>query len=130
MDLANPTPSLGWSHQERDSLVARGPCDLGMALALLHHLAITNNTPLSHIASFFARTCRRLVVEWVPKSDPQVQRLLRGREDIFDGYHMDGFCGAFAPWFETIEQQAVGADGRVLFLMQAKENTDTWADAC
>ena len=40
MDLTNPSPSLGWAHGERDSLASRGPADMIMALALIHHLAI------------------------------------------------------------------------------------------
>ncbi len=122
IDLTNPTPALGWMHAERDSLAARGPCDVGLALALVHHLAISNNTPLGWIAELFHRTCRHLIIEWVPKGDPQVQRLLRSREDIFTEYHLDGFEAAFAPCFETVERQAVGEDGRVLFLMRAREH--------
>ena len=91
---------------------------MGMALALVHHLAISNNTPLSHVARFFRQTCKELIIEWVPKGDPQVQRLLRSRQDIFDEYHLHGFKAAFAPWFETLESQAVGSDGRLLFRMK------------
>jgi hypothetical protein len=39
IDLTNPSPDLGWAHQERASLQSRGPADLLMALALIHHLA-------------------------------------------------------------------------------------------
>ncbi len=46
MDLTNPSPALGWALEERRSLVQRGPADLIMALALVHHLAIGNNVPL------------------------------------------------------------------------------------
>ena len=125
IDLTNPTPALGWLHAERASLADRGACDVGLALALIHHLAISNNTPLGWIAELFHRTCRRLIVEWVPKRDPQVQRLLRSREDIFTDYHREGFEAAFAPWFETLEHQEVGEDGRVLFLMQGRVSPPT-----
>ena len=46
LDLANPSPAQGWAHGERTSLAARGPADVVLALALLHHLAIGNNVPL------------------------------------------------------------------------------------
>lgn len=121
VDLTNPTPALGWRHTERESLAARGPCDLGLALALVHHLAISNNTPLGWIAEFFHDTCRELVIEWVPKGDPQVQRLLRSREDIFEDYRREGFEAAFANRFETIDRRQVGEDGRALYLMRARE---------
>jgi len=86
LDLTNPSPSIGWANQERDSFNQRGPVDLVLALALLHHLAISNNLPLPSIADYFASIAKWAVVEFVPKSDSQVQRLLSTRKDIFDTY--------------------------------------------
>jgi hypothetical protein len=120
MDLANPSPSLGWAHRERDSLADRGPADLAMALALVHHLAISNNVPLTSIAEFLRRISKALIIEFVPKQDPQVQRLLKSREDIFDNYDQTRFEQAFAPHFELRECQTVGHDGRALYLMQSR----------
>ncbi len=120
MDLTNPSPSLGWAHGERDSLASRGPADTIMALALIHHLAISNNVPLPAIADFFRRLGRALIIEFVPKQDPQVERLLENRDDIFDGYHREGFEQAFARHFHLRESKPVGADGRVLYLMDAR----------
>ena len=54
MDLTNPSPDLGWHNAERESMQARGPVDLVMALALIHHLAISNNVPLVDVADYFA----------------------------------------------------------------------------
>ncbi len=84
MDLTNPTPAIGWENRERKSLLERGPADAAFALALLHHLAISNNLPFPKIAEFLSHVCRWLVIEFVPKTDSQVQRLLATREDIFD----------------------------------------------
>jgi hypothetical protein len=120
MDLTNPSPSLGWAHEERDSLANRGPADKVMALALIHHLAISNNVPLPTIADFFRTLGRALIVEFVPKQDPQVQRLLENREDIFDDYHQSTFEQAFGRHFHLRESAPIGADGRVLYLMQAR----------
>ncbi len=122
IDLTNPTPAIGWSHAERPSLAQRGPCDIGMALALVHHLAIANNTPLDRIASYFAETCKQLIIEWVPKSDPQVKRLLSGRKDIFDQYTIEGFEAAMQTQFDIVEQFNVEEPGgRVIYLMSRKK---------
>lgn len=120
MDLTNPSPALGWAHHERDSVASRGPADAAMALALMHHLAISNNVPLPAIADFFRRLARFLIIEFVPKQDPQVQRLLQNRDDIFDDYNQTAFEKAFKQHFELRESHPVGSHGRQLYLLQAR----------
>jgi len=119
LDLTNPSPALGWAHRERSSLVERGPADVVMALALIHHLAISNNVPLEHIAEFFASLGRAAIVEFVPKSDSQVQRLLRSRADIFPRYTRQGFERAFRRHFRIDECQRAGDAERWLYRMTA-----------
>ncbi len=121
MDLTNPSPGLGWGHQERRSLLERGPADVAMALALVHHLAIGNNVPLPRIADLFARAGRRLVVEFVPREDPMVGRLLAARRDIFTDYTLDAFRTAFDPLFVTLDESPVEDSLRTLFLMERRQ---------
>ncbi|HEU4929586.1 MAG TPA: class I SAM-dependent methyltransferase [Candidatus Krumholzibacteria bacterium] len=121
MDLTNPSPALGWDHEERASLAGRGPADLVLALALIHHLSISNNVPLDRVARFFARVGRALVIEFVPKTDSQVQRLLATRADVFPDYTRAGFEAAFAPYFEAVEQRPVEDSERILYLMRRRD---------
>ncbi len=116
MDLTNPSPDLGWNFEERMSLRSRGPADLVMALALIHHLVISNNVPLDQVAEFFHGLCRSLIVEFVPKSDSQVQRLLATREDIFPGYTQEGFERAFAGCFDLKKRTPLRDTERTLYL--------------
>ena len=118
MDLTNPSPSLGWAHDERDSLLGRGPAGAVLALALIHHLAISNNVPLDRLAAFFAAAGEHLIIEFVPKSDSQVQRLLATRVDGFPAYHREGFEAALAGFFETVEKQPIQGTERMLYLMR------------
>ncbi|HEX5132979.1 MAG TPA: SAM-dependent methyltransferase, partial [Candidatus Krumholzibacteria bacterium] len=83
-----------------------------------HHLAISNNVPLDRVARFFARAGRNLVVEFVPKSDSQVKRLLATREDVFPDYTREGFLRAFANYFELVETRPVEDSERTLHLMR------------
>ena len=117
LDLANPSPAQGWAHTERLSLEQRGPADVIMALALVHHLAIGRNLPLDRIAGFLSRLGRALIIEFVPKADAQVQRLLRNREDIFPGYTVEGFEEAFRRHFRIENMQPVADSGRTVYLM-------------
>jgi hypothetical protein len=119
LDLTNPSPALGWAHRERLSLEERGPADVLLALAVVHHLAIGHNLPLERIARFLARIGRNLIVEFVPKSDSQVQRLLRDRADIFPAYTREGFESAFRNRFRIERTAAVAESERTLYLMSA-----------
>ncbi len=121
LDLTNPSPGLGWAHQERDSFLGRGPVDCAMALALIHHLCIGNNVPLEQVATFFASLCRYLIVEFVPKEDSMVQRMLSVREDVFSHYGIEQFRAAFSTCFTVMAESAVEESHRTLFLM--KNNT-------
>ena len=119
LDLTNPSPSIGWQNQERLSLLERGPVDLVLALALIHHLAISNNVPLGQLAEFFRAVTHWLVIEFVPKSDSQVQRLLATRLDIFPNYTEDGFLEAFSPCFTLRESVRIKDSDRSLYLFEA-----------
>ncbi len=121
VDLTNPSPALGWDNSERLSLRERGPVDLVLALALVHHFAIGNNVPLPRIAEFLWSFGRALIVEFVPKSDSQVQRLLESREDIFPSYTDQGFEAAFAGFFNMIHRVQIKGTERILYLFERSE---------
>jgi ribosomal protein L11 methylase PrmA len=120
-DLTNPSPALGWAGQERLSLLERGPAGAILALALVHHLAIANNVPLSDVAEFLHRAGHWLVIEFVPKEDVQVVRLLRSREDIFDSYDQAGFEAAFQTCFTIVRCEPIPNSERILYLMKRRE---------
>ena len=123
LDLTNPSPSIGWKNQERMSLIERGPVDTIMALALIHHLAISNNVPLDKIADFFNKICSSaLIVEFIPKNDSQVQRLLSTREDVFPDYTEQMFESKFEIYFEIKKTVKIKNSDRILYLMKKKVN--------
>ncbi len=119
-DLASPSPAIGWANEERLTLEQRGPADMGLALALVHHLAIGNNVPFPAIAAYFSRLARQLIVEFVPKDDAMVQGMLAGRRDIFDTYTGAHFEEAFAAHFRVEQRATLAPSNRVLYLMTAR----------
>lgn len=118
LDLANPSPALGWAHQERISLKERGPADVIFALALIHHLSISNNVPFTKIADFFSKNCSWLIIEFIPKSDPQIQKMLATREDIFAEYQKDYFEKEFSKFFTIIRSYPIKNSKRIMYLMR------------
>ena len=117
-DLADPSPAIGWDGRERLSLFDRAEGATLLALALVHHLAIGRNVPLPMLSATLARLGDALVLEWVPKEDPMVQRLLASREDIFPDYTEAGFRAAFEPAWTTVDRLPVAGTPRVLFVLR------------
>lgn len=122
LDLTNPSPALGWANAERMALPERlpGKKRLILSLALIHHLAISNNLPLEKVAEYCASLGDYLVMEFVPKSDSKVQILFTSREDIFPNYTIVGFEAAFAPFFTIQTKQKIRTSERVLYLMKKR----------
>lgn len=118
MDLINPSPGLGWMNEERESLIQRGPSDVVLALALVHHLAISNNLPFTYIANFFSRICKWLIVEFVPKNDNQIKLMLTNRKDIFPFYNQMSFEEEFSKFFSIRKRINIKSSRRVLYLMR------------
>jgi hypothetical protein len=102
------------------SLAERGPADTVMALALIHHLAISNNTPLPDIARFLSRLGNSLIIEFVPKGDSNARRLLSTREDIFPDYAEGPFEAAFGGYFAIERRSPVPGTERTLYLMRKR----------
>ncbi len=120
LDLTNPSPGIGWENDERTSILERGPADTALALALVHHLAISNNLPLRNIARFFNRICNSLIIEFVPKSDAQVQRLLSTREDVFPNYTQQDFEHELGRHFTIRKSARITDSTRTLYLMTGR----------
>lgn len=121
LDLINPSPSIGWENQERMSILERSPEETVFALALIHHLAISNNLPFNKIASFLKCICTSLIIEFVPKSDSQVRRLLSNREDIFPDYTQYVFESKFGQYFEIQNSVKIRYSDRILYLMKRRQ---------
>jgi hypothetical protein len=122
MDLTNPSPGTGWMNQERMSFVERGPVDLVLALGLIQHLAITNNVPFMQVADFLSRMGKWLIIEFAPKQDLQVQRLLAPHEDSFEQYTRAQFEKALGEYFWMQEAREIKDSDRILYLLENLQN--------
>jgi hypothetical protein len=99
-------------------MIKRGSADMLLALALVHHLAITNNVPLEQIAHFLADLGPWLVIEYIPKDDPQIQKLLSSREDIFEDYSQERFEESFGAYYQIDDFVLIKDTNRTLYLMK------------
>ncbi len=118
LDGANPSPSQGWNEQERQGLAGRATADAVIALAFVHHLAIGRNIPLPDLAAWLTSLAPQGVVEFVPKQDPMVQRLLALRDDIFPDYTLEHFQYCLSQRAQIVETRPLTRVGRTLIRFQ------------
>ena len=121
IDLANPSPGIGWAEIERSSLSQRGPVDLVLALALIHHLAITNNVPFPMIMEYFGSLGRHILIEFIGPEDAQVEKLAANRFDNLDWYNETEFRKSLDRRFRIIREERISDSHRILFLLQTKQ---------
>ncbi len=120
LDLTNPSPDIGWANKERNSWKNRGPADVLMALALIHHLAISNNIPFNKIAQYFNCLSKNLIIEFIPKEDSNVKKLLSTRKDIFSQYNQENFEKSFSQYFKIKKRKKIPKSKRIIYLMTKK----------
>lgn len=124
LDASNPPPNQGWTQTERRGLNERATGEAVIALALLHHLAITKNIPMTYIVDWLTSLAPNGVIEFAPKSDPMVQELLGHREDIFDDYSEDALLSRLRLHGEIIEIEKITDGGRKLIWYQSNGRAD------
>ncbi len=120
LDLTNPSPAIGWNNTERMAIKSRPLPDTVLALALIHHLAISNNLPFTNIAAFLKDLGKNLIIEFVPKSDSQVKKLFSSRKDVFPGYDVDNFARKFEEFYTIISMNKVPGSERIIFRMERR----------
>jgi len=120
-DITTPTPAIGWGLKERACVFDRVKCDLGMALALVHHLAIGNNVSLEKVFSLLSEIAPKWIIEFVDKKDSQVQRLLCNRPDIFSFYTEEYFEKAALERFDIIDKKTIEGTHRTMYLASERK---------
>jgi len=114
LDAANPSPAQGWAEAERKGLGERGRADALLALAFVHHLAIGRNVPLAMVVDWLVGMAPVGIVEFPPKSDPMVRRLLAARPDIFADYDEAAFLAAVGVRARLVRTRHLSPGGRLL----------------
>lgn len=120
IDIANPSSDIGWNNKERENFLERGSFDLVLALALIHHLALSNNIPLSFISEVLSKLGKFIIVEFIPKEDSQTQKLLSSRNDVFSQYSLSNFRHIFKEDFFLLEEIQIRNSLRTIFLLERK----------
>ena len=125
MNLADPSPNLGWRGLERRGLVERGRPDLVLCLALVHHIAISAGVPVGEWVEWLAGLGATLVIEFPTREDPMVRRLLAGRRPGANpDYELGHFEASLERAFVVDRRERLGSGTRVLFLARPRASTN------
>jgi predicted RNA methylase len=125
VDISRPTPAIGWRNQENPSFLERasGAFDVVFLLAVIHHLMVTDGVPLPSILEMASGLTRGIVVaEFVGPNDPMFRRILRGRENLYEGLNTRTFEACCRPYFDIVRSIRVGESDRWLYLLEKKSN--------
>ena len=121
MNLADPSPGLGWRGLERRSMPDRGKPDLVLALALIHHVAISANVPVKEFVDWLASLGSELVIEFPTLEDPMVKKLLAPKRDgLHPDYELSFFERCLGDAFVIERSERLESGTRVLYHARPK----------
>ena len=114
VDLANPSPAMGWRGRERKRLEERGRPDLVLCLGLIHHLVIGHNIPLSEVIDWLASLGGEVIIEFPSKQDGMVKALLRNKHDQYSDYSQTHLERSLNSHFDILDRVTLPSGERVL----------------
>jgi SAM-dependent methyltransferase len=136
LNLAHPSPALGWRNGECPSFLDRatglrrdgaassppaGAFEGVLMLALIHHLLVTERIPLEEILRLaYDVTNSLLVIEFVDPKDEMFRRLTRGREHLHAALDVKMFEQACMPYFEIVRSLALPGTQRRMYCLKRK----------
>ena len=114
-DVLYPAPQCGWRGLEFQSAPKRFRSQMALALALVHHLAITQIQTFDRIVLMLSEYAEKwLITEYVPLEDPRSQELLLTNRRDMSWYSLDAFVQSLKKEFPKVTTFPSSPSGRVL----------------
>lgn len=121
VNLANPSPAIGFRNQERTRFLDRISAECVLALAVIHHLHVSANLPIANIRDLLADLAEPyLVLEFVPTDDVMFRKLMQFRVDLYRDFTLENCLRSFGERFEILQQTPVADSPRTLLFMRKK----------
>ena len=114
-DASNPSSNLGWAQNERKGFSERVNFLGLIALAFEHHLAIAKNIPLDQTINWLTNIAPQGLIEFVPKNDETIKRMLMLKGDIFKDYNEENFKNILLKNASIVSETTVSDSGRKIF---------------
>jgi hypothetical protein len=121
-DLLAPTAPSGWANEERASLSERGPVDLVLALAVVHHLCINGGIPMDRVARWLSYVGRYCVIEVPESDDPKVRQLSDRFERNARPFSVAQMLVSISKYFDVVSRNVQSGQSRALFLLKSRSH--------
>jgi hypothetical protein len=87
-----------------------------MALAVIHHMAITFNVPIASQLDMFRDLSPELIIEMPHADDPMVRKLLQNKRDgIHDDFNLENFERLLSERFDIKSKMLLAGGTRTIF---------------
>ncbi len=114
-DASNPSTNSGWNEKERKSFKDRAKFDAIIALAFEHHLSIAKNIPLDQVISWLVSLAPNGLIEFVPKDDITIKKMLELKGNIFPNYNQENFEKILSKKSKILTKNLVSQSGRTIY---------------
>ena len=111
-DAANPSPDQGFMQKERDGFERRVKSDALISLAFIHHLVIAKNISVQMFVEWISKISQFGLLEFVPKNDETIQKMLISKRDIYKDYNIDNLIKYLEYDFKIVSIDQVSESGR------------------
>ncbi len=119
VDIANPSPGIGFLNAERPPFLERAKPDCVLALAVIHHLLVGANLPMAAIRDLYTQLTRKfLILEFVPTDDVMFRKLIEFRVNLFDHVTLDHCLDVFGKSFRLLRRESIRNSPRTLLLFE------------
>jgi SAM-dependent methyltransferase len=120
VDVADPSPGLGWRLRERLPLEERGRPDLVLCLAVVHHLVLGAGIPLAGVVDWLRSLDASVAVELVGPDDPRAAGLMARKRGAHPDYSRRHFEAALGERFDVERTLELAEGRRVLYLARPR----------
>ena len=91
MDMSNLSPGQGWAGRERAAFDERRSPDMALCLALVHHMRVSANIPLSLFVRWLRSLDAAIIIELVGRNDEMFQKLIENKREEYADYTAENF---------------------------------------
>ena len=121
LNIAQPSPSIGWRNQEHLSFLERsyGNFHLVLCLGLLHHLLVSERIPLNYIIDLISNISQKYaVIEYIDKNDKKFLDISKFNRELYEYFNIDFFEKSLKDKFVVLEKITLKIAKRTLYFLK------------